>query len=88
MEMTQENVRPNSHKKSISDSHPDRVTEDRIKSLLWYLRRFGIPDGYLFEIQDLQEMSNIPRVSRCIAMLGKMVSIVYYSIVRFFKERT
>ena len=64
-------------KKNINNNvpTPDKATEDRIKSLLWYLRRFGIPETYLFEVEDLKEMANIPRVTRTIAMLGKMVRI-------------
>lgn len=53
----------------------DKVSEDRIKSVLKYLKKFGVPDKFLFEIQDLKEMSNIPKVTRCIAMLGKLVSL-------------
>ena len=49
--------------------------EDRIKTLLKYLKKYGVPEQYLFKIDDLTEMTNIPKVTRCIAMLGKMVSL-------------
>jgi len=70
-------------KKSINHNvpTPDKATEDRIKSLLWYLRRFGIPEAYLFEVEDLKDMTNIPRVTRTIAMLGKMLELNYLKIV-------
>ena len=45
----------------------------RIELLLKYLRKYGVPEKHLFEVHELQEMSNIPKVTRCIAMLGKMV---------------
>eukprot|EP00093_Oithona_nana_P003941 03941.XXX_97885_96781_1 [CDS] Oithona nana genome sequencing. len=46
---------------------------ERIEMLLKYLRKYGVPEKHLFEVHELQEMSNIPKVTRCIAMLGKMV---------------
>ncbi len=51
-------------------------TEERVKMLLKYLKRFGLPEKYLFDLDDLIEMKNMPKVTRCIAMLGKMVRIV------------
>lgn len=49
--------------------------EDRVKMLLKYLRKFGIPEEYIFTESDLFEFKNIPKVTRCIAMLAKMVRI-------------
>ncbi len=51
-------------------------TEERVKVLLKYLKRFGLPEKYLFDLDDLVEMKNMPKVTRCIAMLAKMVGIV------------
>jgi hypothetical protein len=48
--------------------------EERIKLLRKYLRRYGVPDEYIFEERDLAEFKNIPKVTRCFAMLAKMVS--------------
>lgn len=48
--------------------------EDRVKTLLKYLRRFGVPEEYIFEERDLFEFKNVPKVTRCVAMLAKMVS--------------
>ena len=50
--------------------------EDRVKMLLKYLRKFGIPEEYIFTESDLFEFKNIPKVTRCIAMLAKMVNTV------------
>ena len=71
----------NSKKKSTAEDERtlqflEKATEDRIKQLLKYLKRYGVPDNYLFGVNDLKDMTNIPKVTRCIAMLGKMVS--YY----------
>jgi hypothetical protein len=44
--------------------------------LLKYLKRFGLPEKYLFDLDDLIEMKNMPKVTRCIAMLAKMVRII------------
>ena len=43
--------------------------------LLKYLKRYGVPEKYLFEMEDLIEMKNMPKVTRCMAMLAKMVTI-------------
>ena len=53
----------------------EKATGDRIKILLKYLRKYGVPEQYLFEVNELKEMTNIPKVTRCIAMVGKMVRI-------------
>ena len=56
--------------------------------LLKYLKRYGVPDKYLFEMEDLIEMKNMPKVTRCMAMLAKMVTIFdnYKSFTDIFKE--
>ena len=62
-------------KNSISSDaklHEGQIRQ-RIEMLLKYLRKYGVPEKHLFEVHELQEMSNIPKVTRCIAMLGKMV---------------
>ena len=48
--------------------------EDRVKLLLYHLRRLGIPENFLFAQDDLIELKNVPKVTRCIATLAKMVS--------------
>ena len=89
MEMTEENAskpKQSNSKKSINDVHNDKAVEDRIKSLLWYLRRYGVPEAYLFEVRELQEMTNIPKVTRCIAMLGKMVRNYAFLILNWSRQ--
>ena len=89
MEMTEENAskpKQSNSKKSINDVPNDKAVEDRIKSLLWYLRRYGVPEAYLFEVRELQEMTNIPKVTRCIAMLGKMVRNYAFLILNWSRQ--
>ena len=47
---------------------------ERVKLLRKYLRKHGVPEEYIFEEEDLTEFKNIPKVTRCFAMLAKMVS--------------
>ena len=47
--------------------------EDRLKMLFKYLRKYGMPEEYIFSEEDLFEFKNIPKVTRCVAMLAKMV---------------
>ena len=66
----------NNRKKSQNEVGAlDNEIVDRIKVLLKYLKKYGVPDQYLFEINELKDSTNIPKVTRCIAMLGKMVRI-------------
>ena len=53
--------------------------EDRIKLLLYHLRRFGIPERFLFEKEDLIDLKNVPKVTRCIATLAKMVRLIIFT---------
>ena len=48
--------------------------EERVKLLRKYLRKYGVAEEYIFEEEDLTEFKNIPKVTRCFAMLAKMVS--------------
>lgn len=50
------------------------MNEDRIRLLLKYLRKYGVPEKYLFDPDELIEMRNMPKITRCVAMLAKMVS--------------
>ena len=47
--------------------------EERVKVLLKYLRKYGVPEEYMFDEDDLFQFKNIPKVTRCFAMLAKMV---------------
>ena len=50
--------------------------------LIKHLENFGIPERYIFQIEDLSELKNVPKVTRCIAMMAKMVRIyvtIYFS---------
>ena len=49
--------------------------EERIKCLLKYFRRFGVPEEFLFNEADLFDFKNVPKVTRCVAMLAKMAKV-------------
>ncbi len=51
----------------------EKDTENRIRMVLKYMRKYGVPESYIFDVDDLREMTNVPKVTRAIAMLGKMV---------------
>ena len=51
-----------------------KIINDRIKVLINHLKTYGIPEKYIFEIGDLMDLANVPKVTRCIAMMAKMVS--------------
>ena len=73
-------VAPTSSKTKTSSAEIaeiEKATGDRIKTLLKYLKKYGVPEQYLFEVNQLKEMTNIPKVTRCIAMVGKMVRNLY-----------
>ena len=58
----------------VLESLARKEIEDRVKLLLYHLRRLGIPENFLFAQDDLIELKNVPKVTRCIATLAKMVS--------------
>merc|ERR1711990_30329 len=45
---------------------------DRIKTVIRELRRYGVVD--VFEPEDLMELRNIPKVTKCLAQLSKLAS--------------
>ena len=56
-----------------------------MKLLRKYLRKYGVAEEYIFEEEDLTEFKNIPKVTRCFAMLAKMVS--QYRVAHLLWER-
>lgn len=54
------------------------TVQERVRGLIKYLRKFGVPDEYVFDERDLVEFKNIPKVTRCFAMLAKMVRQFYF----------
>jgi len=56
----------------VLESLARKEIEDRVKLLLYHLRRLGIPENFLFAQDDLIELKNVPKVTRCIATLAKM----------------
>ena len=58
----------------VEGQRRQKATLERIQVLLTHLSRYGIPEAYLFDVEDLMEHKNIPKVTRCIAVMAKMVS--------------
>ena len=50
---------------------------DRVKTVIREIRRYGVVD--VFEAEDLIELRNIPKVTKCLAQLSKLVR----SIIKF-----
>ena len=50
-----------------------KIIHDRIKVLINHLKTYGIPEKYIFDIGDLMDLANVPKVTRCVAMMAKMV---------------
>lgn len=65
-----------------------KATEERVKALLYHLGRFGIPQQFLFELPDLIDCKNVPKVTRCVATLAKMVRKNYCVVVLTQKSQT
>jgi len=36
--------------------------------------RYGVPERYIFQEEDILQFKNVPKVTRCVAMLAKMVT--------------
>jgi hypothetical protein len=45
--------------------------KDRVKAVIREIRRYGVVD--VFAPEDLIELKNIPKVTRCLAQLSKLV---------------
>ena len=45
---------------------------ERVKVVIREIRRYGVVD--VFEPEDLIELQNIPKVTKCLAQLSKLVS--------------
>ena len=58
----------------VLESLSRKEVEDRVKLALHHMRKLGIPEEFLFKQEDLIELKHVPRVTRCIAFLAKMVS--------------
>lgn len=58
----------------IDQSWGSNPSVDRIKAVIREIKKYGVQD--VFEVEDLLEMRNIPKVTRCLAQLSKLVSII------------
>ena len=47
----------------------------RIKSLIETLENYGVKKKFLFQVDDLYKMRNIPKVTRCIEEIEKLAML-------------
>jgi len=45
---------------------------DRVKALIREIKRYGVID--VFEVEDLLELKNVPKVTKCLAQLSKLAA--------------
>ena len=60
---------------TIDDNWGVNPALDRVKTVIREIRRYGVVD--VFEPEDLIELRNIPKVTKCLAQLSKLVRIKY-----------
>ncbi|XP_059085964.1 uncharacterized protein LOC131882732 isoform X2 [Tigriopus californicus] len=56
----------------IDQSWGSNPAHDRVTAVIREIRRYGVVD--VFEPQDLIEMKNIPKVTKCLAQLSKLAA--------------
>ena len=54
---------------------------DRVRALIREIKRYGVID--VFEAEDLLELRNIPKVTKCLAQLSKLVSSFLFAFHSF-----
>ena len=47
---------------------------DRVRSLIETLENYGVKKKFLFQLDDLYKMRNIPKVTRCIEEIEKLAT--------------
>ena len=70
---------------TIDDNWGVNPALDRVKTVIREIRRYGVVD--VFEPEDLIELRNIPKVTKCLAQLSKLVSfkkLILIKIVKLF----
>ena len=58
---------------TIDDNWGVNPALDRVKTVIREIRRYGVVD--VFDPEDLIELRNIPKVTKCLAQLSKLVRI-------------
>jgi len=53
-------------------SNLQNFAQNRIKTVIREIRRYGVVD--VFEVEDLIELKNIPKVTKCLAQLSKLAA--------------
>jgi hypothetical protein len=56
----------------IDDNWGTNPVMDRVKTVIREIRRYGVVD--VFEPEDLIELRNIPKVTKCLAQLSKLAA--------------
>lgn len=56
----------------VGDQWGTNFAQNRIKAVIREIRRYGVVD--VFEIEDLIELKNIPKVTKCLAQLSKLAA--------------
>ena len=46
--------------------------EERVNLLIKYFRKLGVPETFIFSVEDLCELRDVPKVVRCMAALAKL----------------
>lgn len=55
-----------------NDQWGTNFAQNRIKTVIRELRRYGVVD--VFDVEDLIELKNIPKVTKCLAQLSKLAA--------------
>ena len=55
----------------IDQTWGSNPSHDRVQAVIREIRRYGVEN--VFEPEDLIEMRNIPKVTKCLAQLSKLV---------------
>ena len=67
-------IKPNSVPGEIKSGGNIKQKRQNIEKFLKALKDYGVPKELLFEVDDLLLLRNLPKVTRCMFALGKLVS--------------
>ena len=67
---------------SIDDNWGVHPALDRVKTVIREIRRYGVVE--VFEPEDLIELRNIPKVTKCLAQLSKLVISLFNLLISIY----
>lgn len=67
-------IKPGSIKGDIIAGTDKKQKRNNIERFLTACKAYGVPKETLFEVEDLLFLLNLPKVTRCLFALGKIVS--------------